>query len=66
MRYQPPKNPRPTKHIPSLDSGIGNANKRPDPQYTGTKVLGIALQHKSCYQPVFNHQAAIDSAQMRR
>lgn len=65
-KYQAPRNPRSTKHIPSLDSGIGNAVKYPDPVYTGTKVLGIALQHKSCFQPVFNQQAAIDSANMRR
>lgn len=66
MRYQPPKIPRSNRNIPSLDSGIGNAAKKPIPQYTGTKVLGIALQHKSCFQPVFNQQAAIDSANMRR
>lgn len=66
MRYTKPKITRSTRHIPSLDTGIGNATKRQDPQYTGTKVLGIALQHKSCFQPIFNQQAAIDSANMRR
>ena len=66
MKYTHPKNPRPTKHIPSLDSGIGNANKREDPHYTGTLCIGIALQHKSCFQPIFNSQAAVESAQMRR
>lgn len=66
MKYQPPKIPRSNRHIPSKDSGIGNAPKRQDPQYTGTKVLGIALQHKSCFQPIFNQQAAVDSANMRR
>lgn len=66
MRYTPPTIPRSTRHIPSKDSGIGNAVKKPVPVYTGDKVLGIALQHKSCFQPVFTREAAIDSANMRR
>lgn len=35
-------------------------------EYTGDKLVGIALMHKSCFQPVFSEQAAKDSAQMRR
>jgi len=34
--------------------------------YTGTKVLGVTIVHKSCLQPVFNQQEAIDAANMRR
>lgn len=34
--------------------------------YTGDKVLGIAVMHKSCLQPVFSEEAAKDSAKMRR
>ena len=34
--------------------------------YTGDQVLGITIVHKSCLQPVFNQQEAIDAAQMRR
>jgi hypothetical protein len=36
------------------------------PKYTGTEMLGISIIHKSCLQPVFNQQAAIDAASMRR
>ena len=34
--------------------------------YTGTEIIGIAVMHKSCLQPMFNKQAAEDSAHMRR
>ena len=36
------------------------------PKYTGNNVLGITVMHKSCLQPVFSQQAAIDAANMRR
>lgn len=51
---------------PSRDSGIGNATKKPPSVYTGHAVLGITIVHKSCLQPVFNTQAAVDAANMRR
>ena len=53
-------------HIPSLDSGIGNATKSETQMYTGTNVVGITILHKSCLQPVFSKEAAIDAAKMRR
>ncbi len=34
--------------------------------YTGDKVLGVAVLHKSCLQPVFSQEAAIEVARMRR
>lgn len=34
--------------------------------YTGDKVMGVTIVHKSCLQPVFNQQEAIDAANMRR
>lgn len=52
--------------IPSLDSGIGNASYKPPPKYTGTKLLGIGLRHKSGFEPVFSPEQARDLAQMRR
>lgn len=52
--------------IPSRDTGIGNAFKAAIPEYTGENMLGIAVQHKSCLQPIFSEQAARDSANMRR
>jgi hypothetical protein len=54
------------RSIPSKDTGIGNAFKAPIPEYTGKNMLGIAVQHKSCLQPIFSEQAARDSASMRR
>lgn len=39
---------------------------KPAPTYTGTKVLGIAVLHKSCLQPVFSQEEAEDVARMRR
>lgn len=50
-----------------LNSWItGPVNTKPTQQYTGDKVLGISIIHKSCLQPVFNQQQAIDAATMRR
>ena len=57
---------RSTKHIPSLNSGAGVAAKTEPKQYTGNKVIGVTVLHKSCLQPVFNEQAAKDAASMRR
>ncbi len=39
---------------------------KPVQQYTGDKVVGIAVMHKSCLQPIFNNEQAVDSAHMRR
>lgn len=58
---------RETPKIPSLNSWItGAVSSKPSQQYTGDCVKGIAVMHKSCLQPVFNQQEAIDSASMRR
>jgi len=57
---------RETPYIPSRDSGIGIAAKKDIPVYTGTQMLGVTILHKSCLQPVFNEQAAVDAAHMRR
>jgi hypothetical protein len=54
-----------THHIPSLNTG-GNATLAPAKVYTGDKVLGVTVLHKSCLQPVFSKQDAIDAAKMRR
>lgn len=35
-------------------------------KYTGDKMLGVTVLHKSCLQPVFNQEAAVDAAKMRR
>lgn len=44
----------------------GAVSSKPSPQYTGNAVMGITILHKSCLQPVFNQQEAIDAATMRR
>ena len=54
-----------THHIPSRDTG-GNATLSAPKVYTGDKVLGVTVLHKSCLQPVFSKQDAIDAAKMRR
>ena len=57
---------RETPHIASLDTGWTACTRRTDQEYTGSAVLGIAVQHKSCLQPVFSQEAAVESAKMRR
>lgn len=53
--------------IPSLcDWVTGPCSSKPSPTYTGTNILGIAVLHKSCLQPIFSNEEAIEVAQMRR
>lgn len=64
-KYPPGREPR--KHIPSIDSKQkGAISSKPVQMYTGNKVMGVTIVHKSCLQPVFNQQEAIDAASMRR
>jgi len=46
----------------------GNGVARDKSTYTGNEIMGVALNHKSNYEPVRrdNKKAAVDSAQMRR
>lgn len=57
---------RSTKHIPSLDTGVGVAVKKESPKYTGTEMIGIGQLHKSNAVPVFKQSDAEDLARMRR
>ena len=59
-------NPRPTSHIPSLNSGLGSTVKAPDKVYTGDAMLGIGQLHKSNMVPVFKKDDAEAIARMRR
>jgi hypothetical protein len=53
--------------LPSLDVVAGNTLKRETMKYDGErKLLGIAVLHKSCLQPVFSQQEAEEIAKMRR
>jgi len=67
LRPRIPPGRNTTQNIPSVDTGHrGAVSSRPNQQYTGDAVVGIAIMHKSCLQPVFSQEAAIDSAHMRR
>jgi hypothetical protein len=57
---------REVPYVPSLGDGIGNAVKKDRNQYTGNKMLGVACMHKSNLVPIFNDEAAIEVANMRR
>jgi hypothetical protein len=54
-----------SNHIPS-HSTPGGSTSSVHKVYTGDKIIGITIVHKSCLQPVFNQQEAIDAANMRR
>lgn len=58
---------RSTSHaIPSRNTGEGVATAKPTPQYTGTKMLGIGVMHKSNSVPIFSDEEAVDISKMRR
>ena len=58
---------RSTSHaIPSRNTGEGVATAKPTPQYTGTKMLGIGVMHKSNSVPIFSDEEAVEIATMRR
>lgn len=44
----------------------GSCTKKPPQTYTGENVIGIAVMHKSCLQPIFSQEQAVESAHMRR
>jgi len=56
------------RDIPSVTfTNLGAAtSKQESPKYSGDKLLGISIVHKSCLQPVFSQQEATDVAHMRR
>ena len=58
--------PRKTSNPPSLSTFGGSAPLKEAPVYTGTEMLGISIIHKSCLQPIFSKEAAVDAASMRR
>ena len=51
--------------IPTSDK-VGNGFKKTENTYTGNKLIGIAVMHKSCLVPVFSKESATEIAQMRR
>ena len=59
-------NPRETKQYSSLQTAGGSTALKDKKEYTGTAMLGVTVLHKSNLVPIFNEQAAKDSASMRR
>lgn len=59
-------NPRETVRIPSKVTSGGSASLRETMTYTGDKMIGISIIHKSCLQPVFSQEEAAAAASMRR
>ena len=45
---------------------VGNGFAREAKVYTGNKLLGIAVSHKSYLEPIFDKDQAVASASMRR
>lgn len=67
VKKAPQKSEAADNRIPSNpNSMMGLATKAAPKVYTGTKMLGIATMHKSNMVPIFNEDAAIDVAKMRR
>jgi len=53
--------------IPSMIvSGSGVESRREPLRYTGDRLIGISIVHKSCLQPIFSQEEATDTAHMRR
>jgi hypothetical protein len=51
----------------SLNSWVvGAAAKKDSKQYTGDKMVGIGLEHKSRLVPIFSKQQAEEISKMRR
>jgi hypothetical protein len=47
-------------------SMMGQTPKAAPKFYTGEKIVGLATMHKSNIVPIFNNEAAVEVAQMRR
>ena len=52
--------------IPSKVTAGGSTSLKASIMYTGTKMLGVAVLHKSNAIPVFTNDEIIDVARMRR
>ena len=55
-----------TNKLPSLTTMQHHTATRPNPVYTGDKMLGVAVMHKSNPVPVFSREEAVSVARMRR
>lgn len=52
--------------IPSVSSGPAATAKKESIMYSGDKLIGISIIHKSCLAPIFSQEEASDAAHMRR
>jgi hypothetical protein len=69
VKALPKLGPPPGRETPVYSSHpitMGVAAKKPKKVYTGNKIIGVSVVHKSCLQPVFNESEAKDFASMRR
>jgi hypothetical protein len=57
---------RSSRHIPSVDTGLGSTAPVKQQQYTGDKMIGIGTMHKSNMVPIFSDKEARDISTMRR
>lgn len=57
---QPQAKPQPGRYV------AGTGAKKDVPQYTGTKMVGVGVMHKSNLVPVFSDEEAQAQAKMRR
>ena len=65
--YVPPRSYREEKpRIPSHETTMHLCTKKETLFYTGDRLIGIAVLHKSCLQPVFSKSEAEEVAKMRR
>lgn len=65
--YVPPRSFREEKpKIPSHEMTMNTCTKKETLFYTGDRLIGIAVLHKSCLQPVFSQAEAEEVAKMRR
>ena len=57
---------RETPVRPSLDTGWLPCTKSEDQAYTGTRVKGVGIMHKSNMVPIFSNEEAVEISKMRR
>ncbi len=65
LKMTPPPG-RETPRIESRDTGWVACVKKQDQTYTGDKMKGVGVMHKSNSVPIFSDQEAIDISKMRR
>jgi hypothetical protein len=57
---------RETAYHPSLNTHSGSTAPAEKKVYTGDKMLGIAVMHKSNLVPIFTEENAVEVSKMRR